>query len=173
MAMKRIAISIVAGATLGLAACGSSSPAAEPPVTTTKRIATTSTTTASTTTTADEQTNVGTGDHGATSNLRDALTAALVSYTDNASYSRADIAELTAIEPALKFQTGASTAANEISVVAVPEDQVWWATVRSDSGKCFGVEDDAMVGTTFAGTTTKLESCQAPASDPHWTDTGW
>jgi predicted small lipoprotein YifL len=167
MVMKRIAMLIVAAATLGLAACGSSGPAAAPPVTTAKPIPST------TTTTIAERKNVGTGDYGATSNLRDALTAALVSYTDNSSYSLTDITELTSIEPTLTFQASKSTAANEISVPATPEPQVWWATVRSDSGRCFGVEDDAMVGTTFAGGATRLETCQAPASDPHWSDTGW
>ena len=168
MIVKLTALSIVALATLGLAACSSGAPAAAPPVTT-ARIATTTTTS----TPADEQTQGGTGDRAATNSLRNAFTAAMVSYTDNASYSRADVAELTAIEPALKFQTTASTAPDEISVVAVPGAQIWWATVRSDSGRCFGIEDDALVGTTFAGTATKLASCQAPASDPHWTDARW
>jgi len=37
----------------------------------------------------------------------------------------------------------------------------------------FGIEHHASAGTTFAGTTTVLTGCKAPATDPHWTDAAW
>ena len=73
--MKLTTVSIVAVATLTLAACGSGTHAAAPPSTTAR--------TTSTTDLANDANN----DRMAESNLRNAFTAAKVAYTDNSDYS--------------------------------------------------------------------------------------
>jgi hypothetical protein len=162
--VKRIIL--LCAAVLGLSACGghgstpAAAPAAKPAVHTTP-------------TTANDLAHVLSEDRSAQISLRNALTVALVSYTDNSSYRLADIATLQSFEPSLKFVAGPSTGPAVVSVPAAQQDQIWWATVRSASGRCFGVEDNAQVGTFYAGGRTVLKSCRAPATDPYWTDTGW
>jgi len=115
-------------------------------------------------------------DHVAQTSLRNALTAALVIATDDDSLDHADVEGLRPIEPSLKYQNSASTAPNEVSVEGLPLGQTWWATVKSRSGTCFGIE--AKSGSfpptiTYAGYKTYLASCRAPTTDPGWTDSDW
>jgi type IV pilus assembly protein PilA len=119
-------------------------------------------------------------DRAAQSSLRNALTAAKTSFTDTSDYSGATIAGLTAIEPSLKFQATSNTF-TQVSVIAAPSGNTWWAEVFSKSGKCYGIEDNsssgALGGTRYAGTATPLAAvagvCTVPAADPSWADTRW
>jgi type IV pilus assembly protein PilA len=118
-------------------------------------------------------------DRAAQSSLRNALTAAKTSYTDTSDYSVATGAGLAAIEPSLTYTVaGASTGFKNVSVVTAPAGQVWWATVLSKSGKCFGIEDNSGAGgggTTYIGGITAwgAGACTAPAAQPAWADTSW
>ena len=117
-------------------------------------------------------------DRATQSSLRVALTAAKITFTDTNDFSKADQATLAAMEPTLAFVAGGpSTGFKSISIVAAPGGQTWWATALSNSGTCYGVEDNASPGsggTTYAGRTTVLAApCQAPASDPNWSDPSW
>ena len=116
-------------------------------------------------------------DRAAQTSLHNALTAAKVLYTDTQDYSGATPAGLTATVQSLTFAVGASTSFKIVSVIAAPAGQVWWATAKSSSGTCFGIEDNSGPvgsGITYAGRTTVLGSpCTAPAADPGWTDTSW
>jgi type IV pilus assembly protein PilA len=115
-------------------------------------------------------------DRAAQSSLRNALTAAKTSFTDTSDYSAATAANLQTIEPSLVFAVAASTTFKQVSVVApVSPYANWWATVKSKSGTCYGIEDKSGSGggTFYAGTTTALASCTAPAADPGWTDASW
>ena len=102
-------------------------------------------------------------DRSAQSNARNALTAAKTVYTDNQSYLAPDLAGLlTALEssaPELDYVSTASTGKNVISVAATA--QRVQLVVKSDTGSCFAMTDQA-TGTT-AGTTgpTKQASCTA------------
>lgn len=157
--VKPIVVCVVAAA--ALSACGGhgSSPAAVPkPDPATTRASTTSTGPS-----ADP-------DRTVQGHLRDALTAALVIYTDDSDFDRADVDGLRAIEPTLTFQTGTSQAPNQISVIASPHGQSWWAVARSASGHCFGAEDDAQIGPPgLVVADLSAPGCRAPAIDPHWT----
>jgi type IV pilus assembly protein PilA len=116
-------------------------------------------------------------DRAAQTSLRHALTAAKILYTDTQDYTGATPPGLTGIVPSLTYTAAASTGFKGVSVIAAPTGQSWWAVVRSNSGTCFGLEDNsgpAGAGVTYAGTTTPLPSpCAAPATDPGWTDTHW
>jgi type IV pilus assembly protein PilA len=124
-------------------------------------------------------------DRAAQSSLRNALTAAKTSFTDTSDYSGATAAVLQGIEPSLKFVVGASAdivgppafpAFKVVSVIApAAAATTWWAEVLSKSGTCFGIEDKSGVGggTFYAGTTTAIVGCTAPAADPGWTDSSW
>jgi len=86
----------------------------------------------------------------AQSSLRNALTAAKVSFTDVDTYVNATSANLLAIEPSLTYNvTGtASTGPNNVSVgpfttnAASPNDS-WAAAALSDSGTCYWIKDVA------------------------------
>ena len=115
-------------------------------------------------------------DRAAQSSLRNALTAANILFTDTEDFTGSTPAGLTTIAPSLTFVAGPSTGFKEVSVVAAPTGQKWWAVAMSKSGTCFGVEDNnssAGGGTTYAGVTTPLVSCAAPAVDPGWADPSW
>ena len=93
-------------------------------------------------------------DRAAQSSLRNALTAAKVIFTDAQDYREATITKLEAEEPALTFQTAASTTAKEVAVVDPPAlASEWYAAAKSKAGKCFYIKDDSAAGgdgTTFA-----------------------
>jgi type IV pilus assembly protein PilA len=124
----------------------------------------------------------------AQSSLRNALTAAKTSFTDNSDYSGATAGTCAAaapagglcrIEPSLTFLAGPSTGFKVVSVVALPGAGAtkWWATVKSKSGTCFGIEDNSGNGggTTYAGTTTAVASatCDGSGADPGFPDASW
>ena len=100
-------------------------------------------------------------------------------------YGRVDIclshsaAVLQGIEPSLTFLAGPSTGFKVVSVVATPGVGAakWWATAKSKSGTCFGIEDSsgAAGGTTYAGTTTAVASatCDGSGADPGFPDASW
>jgi type IV pilus assembly protein PilA len=117
-------------------------------------------------------------DRAAQSSLRVALTAAKITFTETNDFTTASQATLATIEPSITFVPGgASTGFKSVSIIAAPGGQTWWAAALSNSGKCFGIEDNASptsAGTTYAGTVTVLATpCQAPAADPGWTDSRW
>ena len=83
-------------------------------------------------------------DKAAQSSLRNALTNAKGIYTDADSYgtTAALVTALTAAEPSLTFQTGASTSAKQISVSSSGSTVVAMASQSAD-GKCFVIADVA------------------------------
>ena len=113
-------------------------------------------------------------DRAAQSSLRNALTAAKTSFTDNSDYAGATAANLKAIEPSLNFVVGASTDFKEVSVV-VPAvgAQSWWAAVLSKSGTCYGIEDNSGSGGGTTYQTGGIANCTAPAADPTWAGGKW
>jgi type IV pilus assembly protein PilA len=97
-------------------------------------------------------------DRAAQSSLRNALTAAKTSYTDNSDYSTATAAAaggLHDIEPSLTYEVPgtSSTGFKDVSVtpdVGTTNAQTWAGAVLSKSGKCFWLKDIASGAT--AGT---------------------
>ena len=93
-------------------------------------------------------------DRAAQSNLRNALTNAKAIFTDNEDYTTASAnsdAALTAAEPSLTFQAGASTAPKQISVDTPATTQIVLVSL-SKSGKCFAIKDDTTGPGTKFGT---------------------
>ena len=85
-------------------------------------------------------------DRAAQSNLRNALTAEKVYYTDNQQYTTSDTA-MEDIEPSLEYlASGAPAVVGEVNIfvnetgVNVPRDEVTLGTL-SASGKCFFLRD--------------------------------
>jgi type IV pilus assembly protein PilA len=115
-------------------------------------------------------------DRAAQSNLRNALTAAKVHYTDTENYSDggavvADVtaAQLTAIEPSLQFTAGAITipapAGNPevgyvVESVVAGDRQIITFTAYSESGKTFGLKDISSGAT--SGTYYCVDTAAAP-----------
>ncbi|MGQ0670310.1 MAG: type IV pilin protein [Actinomycetota bacterium] len=96
----------------------------------------------------------------AQSDLRNALVAAKVIYTDNSSYACATgvaavapcTTNLAGVEPSLTYGTAASTtAAPIVSVIAAPTAALWAAARMSASTTCYGIRDTSLTGT-FYGT---------------------
>jgi hypothetical protein len=73
--------------------------------------------------------------------LRNALAASKVAYVAESSYATLTPAVLAEIEPSYSYTTGASADPRTVSVAS--EDQVVGLAVRSTSGACFWVRDDA------------------------------
>ena len=95
-------------------------------------------------------------DRAAQSNLRNALTAEKVYYTDEEQYT-SEVASLTAIEPSLAFDTMAAAGPNIVGV-AVEDNTVVASVVtlatQSASGNWFCIADSAVTGASYdAGTT--------------------
>jgi hypothetical protein len=88
------------------------------------------------------------GDTQAQASLNVALMAAKTAYMDGASYASADPTGLAAIEPSLRYVTGASTGPNVVSVAATETD--WAAAVLSGSGTCFTINASGS-GSSFDG----------------------
>jgi hypothetical protein len=98
-------------------------------------------------------------DRNAQADLRNALIAAIVSYTDSSTYAGALASKLGAIEPGLCYVRattasvfkGASCVSGHgrASTSVSASDQTWSAARLSASGTCFWIKDIAGVGTTY------------------------
>jgi type IV pilus assembly protein PilA len=114
----------------------------------------------------------------AQSGLRNALVAAKTAYTDDSSYTNADNAGLTAIEPSLSYldagnSTGPTVISVDISDSGANVDQVWSAAALSESGTCFYITDDATgpgtnYGSLDAGAATCAGADAVGVADPKW-----
>jgi type IV pilus assembly protein PilA len=95
-------------------------------------------------------------DRAAQSSLRNALTAAKTAYTDTSDYVGATTsAQLTAIEPSLKYEAAADPSGTNATVPSFKDvsvsvtsvtggaNQVWSGAVLSKSGTCFYIRDQA------------------------------
>lgn len=81
-------------------------------------------------------------DRAAQTSLRQAVTAAKVLYTDSEDYAAADPASLNNAEPALEFQTAATSSHLVVSSVeGVSPSVEYAAAVRSANGTCWYIRD--------------------------------
>jgi type IV pilus assembly protein PilA len=118
-------------------------------------------------------------DRAAQSGLRNALVAAKTSYTDNSDYSGAGATGLTAIEPSLTYQAGASTGPNVISYQisdnpATTDQQIWSAAALSDSGSCFYIKDNGTgPGTRYGSDTAPPVTCTGAQAATTATAAAW
>jgi len=110
-------------------------------------------------------------DRSAQSNLRNALTAEKVLYTDSQAYTTT-ASSLIAVEPSLTWSTAVSASNNRDVVATIPSaESTTGATVtlydESATGTCWAIGDSAAVGATNVGTYyMKMSSCSAAPSDP-------
>jgi type IV pilus assembly protein PilA len=90
-------------------------------------------------------------DRAAQSTARDALVAAKVVYTDKQDYTQATLGALQAAsgKSALTFVSGDPTGNNQVSVTPVSAGYILFG-VKSSSGECFYLADDAAAGTSYA-----------------------
>ena len=98
----------------------------------------------------------------AQADLRNALVAAKVMYTDGSTFvnATAGASGLTTVEPALTYVTTASTvAAPKVSVMTTPTATKWAAARMSASGNCFGIQDLTSTGTSFDQGATLTTTC--------------
>jgi type IV pilus assembly protein PilA len=123
-------------------------------------------------------------DRAAQSSLRNALTAAKTAYTDTSDYSAASTsAQLTAIEPSLKYETASNPSGTDASVpsfkdvsvsvtsVTTGDNQIWSGAVLSKSGTCFYLKDIATgagAGTFYGTGGTCTGTAAAAASGGSW-----
>jgi type IV pilus assembly protein PilA len=112
----------------------------------------------------------------AQSDLRNGLVAAKTWYTDASSYVGADSTGtgLVTIEPSLKYVAGnvASTVAAPALSVDANSATLWGATRMSASGTCYGITDDATIGTRYqsaVATCTGATVTAAPGNATNWT----
>ena len=115
-------------------------------------------------------------DRAAQSSLRNALTSADVGYANTNNYSESDSSSLKALEPALTFEDGntsaLSTGPNDISAAfqlaggsTAPDYQQWGGAVLSKSGQCYYVTTVKVAGSsgqtagTWYGQTTDKTKC--------------
>ena len=82
-------------------------------------------------------------DEQAKANLRAAHDAAVILRATSGSFLQATPESLVRTEPGLEYTTGESTASDEVSVH--PLDQRITLAVRSQSGTCWVIDDDATV----------------------------
>jgi type II secretory pathway pseudopilin PulG len=90
-------------------------------------------------------------DRAAQSDLRNALAAAKICFTDADTYASCDANALGSIEPALTYTTGSSTGQSDISLAVSSDGQTIQLAALSSSGTCFSIRD-VESGTT-SGTT--------------------
>jgi type IV pilus assembly protein PilA len=98
----------------------------------------------------------------AQADLRNALVAAKVMFTDNTTFATATAGAsgLTTVEPGLSYVTTASTvAAPKVSVMTTPTAVKWAAARMSASGNCFGIQDLTATGTSFDQGATLTTTC--------------
>jgi type IV pilus assembly protein PilA len=86
----------------------------------------------------------------AQADLRSALVAAKIMYSDANSYATATATGLAGVEPALAYVTTASSVAStKVSVMTTPTATKWAAARMSASGTCYGIQDTTAGGVTF------------------------
>jgi type IV pilus assembly protein PilA len=108
-------------------------------------------------------------DRSAQSSLRDTVVAAKSVFVDTQDYTKADVATLTAGEPALAFQTAASGDPKVVSVGATASE--FTAAAYSKAGNCFFIKDSATAGTTYNKASSG--TCSAAAAPTTGWTTGW
>lgn len=112
-------------------------------------------------------------DRAAQSELRNALVAAKVVYTDSRSYAGADasFSGLSTVEPSLCYVDAetASTPDEFCSTISVYASADQWAAARMpDTGACFWIKDDAVTGTTYGFGEPCTGAAATRASDESW-----
>jgi type IV pilus assembly protein PilA len=96
----------------------------------------------------------------AQADLRNALVAAKVLYTDSSTYATATAAGLPGVEPGLSYTTTASSVASpKVSVMTIPTATKWAAARMSASGACYGIQDTTTAGVTFDQGVTLTMTC--------------
>ena len=104
-------------------------------------------------------------DRAAQSSLRNTLAAAKAMYTDTQDFSTATVANLTAAEPNITFNSTGSTGPNVISVYN--SASVFTVSALSKTGTCFSIKEDltngAAVGTKYEKVATAA-TCKADAA---------
>ncbi len=117
-------------------------------------------------------------DRAAQSSLRNALTAAKVTFTERNDYTLATPAALESNEPSIGF-VGAGTDSNSPKVVslgAMTADQ-WTAAALSASDTCYFIRDDTSDsgGTTFAKVESSGAACDGgdPPAAGAFSSSGW
>jgi hypothetical protein len=115
-------------------------------------------------------------DRNAQADLRNALIAAKVAYTDSSTYAGAVAAKLGAIEPGLcyvrattasVFKGASCISGHGRASISISASAVTWSAARlSASGTCFWTKDDVTVGTTYGSglpcTATAATAASAP-----------
>jgi type IV pilus assembly protein PilA len=115
-------------------------------------------------------------DRAAQSNVRNALTAGRVIFSDHGDFTDATLAALAATEPSLGFvdATTPPSGANAVSVNPVSANY-FVVAAQSGSGTCFFVADDASAGgfgVQYAKASGACTASSAPAAgDPSWGST--
>jgi type IV pilus assembly protein PilA len=106
-------------------------------------------------------------DRQAQQSLRNSLANARTCFSDNESYTppggpNCDQVIMATLESSLAFVAGAvpSTGPRVISVNPA-SDNVWYATAWSSSGKCWAIEDNAILGTKYAQPPVTQPNCAA------------
>lgn len=118
-------------------------------------------------------------DRAAQADLRTALVAAKILFSDSGTFVNAvpgsATTGLTSVDPSLQYTNAASTvSAPKVSVMTTPTGTRWAAARMSVSGVCFGVQDVSTNGTTFdqlAALTTTCTGDQVVTDGP--TATSW
>lgn len=109
-------------------------------------------------------------DKGAQSDLRNALTAAKVIYTDNSDYTNATVTALAGVEPSLSFVDGATNGTADNIGVTTTTDTVL-LTGLSASGTTFCIYDNVnnpSAGTTYGSDFTMGSVSASDCGDASW-----
>lgn len=108
-------------------------------------------------------------DKAAQSDLRNALTAAKVIYTDNSDYQEATVTALAGVEPSLSFVAVGSADKDNVGVNAESATLITFVK-QSDAGNYFCISDD--LGTS-GGTTFGKDAALANVDDNAGCTGGW
>jgi type IV pilus assembly protein PilA len=103
----------------------------------------------------------------AQSNLRHALIAAKVIYTDRASFASADesASGLISVEPALTYVAHGSSSSKPKVISVYATDSTWSAAVHSGSGNCYWIREVANSGITYGGDVNRPTTCSGDDAD--------
>ena len=116
-------------------------------------------------------------DRAAQSSLRNALTAAKVSFVDTGDYRNANETNLKAIEPSIEFIAGTTDSDDEdkVSVAILAGDEQWSAAAMSESETCWWITDqaDSATGGVKYGSTTTAASCAGTDAAGATLQGGW